>query len=180
MSTGLDLISLIASRQNLDDYQKKHWSGSFAEYLDIVRRDPSVTRTAYQRLYDMIISKGTEEIVVNKDKVVRYRFFDDPDNNGEDAIFGLERTLTNLVNILKSAANGYGTERRVLLLHGPVGSSKSTLARLLKKGLERYSRTEEGRLFTYGWKEIGPDGEEIFTDCPMHEEPLHLIPARGS
>ena len=54
MSTGSDLISLIASRQNLDDYQKKHWSGSFAEYLDIVRRDPNVTRTAYQRLYDMI------------------------------------------------------------------------------------------------------------------------------
>ena len=40
MSTGSDLISLIASRQNLDDYQKKHWAGTFAEYLDIVRRDP--------------------------------------------------------------------------------------------------------------------------------------------
>ncbi len=50
MSTGSDLISLIASRQNLDDYQKKHWCGSFAEYLDIVRQDPNVTRTAYQRL----------------------------------------------------------------------------------------------------------------------------------
>ena len=62
----------------------------------------------------------------------------------------------NLVNILKSAAHGYGTERRVLLLHGPVGSSKSTIARLLKKGLERYSRTDEGRLFTFGWKEEGP------------------------
>ena len=104
MSTGSDLISLIASRQNLDDYQKKHWSGSFAEYLDIVKHDPKVTRTAYQRLYDMIISKGTEEIVVNKEKLVRYKFFEDPDNNGEDAIFGLERTLMNLVNILKSAA----------------------------------------------------------------------------
>ena len=56
--------------------------------------------------------------------------------------------MINLVNVLKSAAHGYGTERRVLLLHGPVGSSKSTIARLIKKGLERYSRTEEGRLFT--------------------------------
>src|SRR3954471_4817345 len=102
MSTGLDLISLIASRQNLDDYQKKHWCGSFAEYLDVVKRDPSVTRTAYHRLYDMIMSKGTEEIIVNKEKLVRYKFFEDPDNNGEDAIFGLERTLTSLVNILKS------------------------------------------------------------------------------
>jgi serine protein kinase len=176
MSTGSDLISLIASRQNLDDYQKKHWSGGFAEYLDIVRRDPNVVRTAYQRLYDMITSKGTEEIVVNKEKLVRYRFFEDPDNHGEDAIYGLERTMTSLVNVLKSAAHGYGTERRVLLLHGPVGSSKSTLARLLKKGLERYSRTDDGRLFTFGWKDVGPEGEETYTDCPMHEEPLHLVP----
>ena len=176
MSTGSALINLIASRQNLDDYQKKHWSGSFGEYLDIVKREPQVTRTAYQRIYDMIISHGTEEVVVNKEKLIRYKFFEDPENQGQDAIFGLERTLINFVNILKSAANGYGTERRVLLLHGPVGSSKSTLARLLKKGLERYSRVDEGSLYSFAWKEAGPDGEETVAVCPMHEEPLHLIP----
>ncbi len=176
MSIGSDLIRLIASRQNLDDYQKKHWTGSFSEYLDVVRHDPKVTRTAYQRIFDMITSYGTEEIVVNKEKLVRYKFFEDPDNHGEDAIYGLERTLINLVNILKSAANGYGTERRVLLLHGPVGSSKSTLARLLKKGLERYSRVDDGSVYSFGWREPGPDGEDIYADCPMHEEPLHLIP----
>ncbi len=38
MSTGSDLINLISSRQNLDDYQKKHWTGLFAEYLDAVPR----------------------------------------------------------------------------------------------------------------------------------------------
>ena len=38
-----------------------------------------------------------------------------------------------------------------LLLHGPVGSSKSTIARLLKKGLEHYSRTEEGALYSFSW-----------------------------
>ncbi len=176
MSTGSDLITLIGSRQNLGDYQKKHWTGSFSQYLDIVQRDPKVTRTAYQRIYDMIISHGTEEAVVNKEKTLRYKFFEDPENDGQDAIFGLERTLVNFVNILMSAANGYGTERRVLLLHGPVGSSKSTLARLLKKGLERYSRVEEGGLYSFSWKEEGPDGEEFFSPCPMHEEPLHLIP----
>jgi serine protein kinase len=176
MSAGTDLIAQIASRQNLADYQKKHWHGTFAEYLDIVRRDPQVTRTAYQRVYDMILSHGTEEVVVNKEKVVRYKFFEDRDNGGQDAIFGLERTLQNLVNILKSAAHRYGTERRVLLLHGPVGSSKSTIARLLKKGLEAYSKTDEGRVYTFGWREETLDGGEAFADCPMHEEPLHLIP----
>ncbi len=176
MSIGSDLIRLIAGRQNLDDYQKKHWTGSFSEYLDVVRNDPKVTRTAYQRIFDMITRYGTEEIVVNKEKLVRYKFFEDPDTQGEDAIYGLERTLINLVNILKSAANGYGTERRVLLLHGPVGSSKSTLARLLKKGLERYSRYDDGSVYSFGWREPGPDGEDVYAECPMHEEPLHLIP----
>jgi serine protein kinase len=178
MSTGTDLIALIASRQNRADYQKKHWHGTFADYIEVVRRDTKVTRTAYQRLYDMILGFGTEEITVNKDKVSRYKFFDDPDSGGQDAIFGLEKTLANLVNILKSAAHRYGTERRVLLLHGPVGSSKSTIARLLKKGMESYSRTDSGALYTYGWRDEGPDGnaDSTFTDCPMHEEPLHLVP----
>ena len=56
-----------------------------------------------------------------------------------------------LMNVLKSAAQGYGTERRIILLHGPVGSAKSTIARQLKKGIEEYSRTAEGALYTYYW-----------------------------
>ncbi len=176
MSTGSDLIALIANRQNLADYQKKHWHGTFAEYLDIVRATPKVTRSAYQRVYDMILSHGTEEVIVNKEKAVHFKFFDDPMHGGQDAIFGLEKTLMSLVNVLKSAAHRYGTERRVLLLHGPVGSSKSTIARILKKGMEAYSRTDDGALYTYAWREEGLDGADAYTPCPMHEEPLHLIP----
>jgi len=176
MSAGSDLISMIANRQNLADYQKKHWHGNFAEYLDIIRRNPTVTRTAYQRVYDMILSHGTEEVQNNKEKYLHYKFFDDAEGGGQDAIFGLDRTLMNLVNILKSAAHHYGTERRVLLLHGPVGSSKSTIVRLLKKGLERYSRSDEGALYTFAWREEGLEGAVQFDECPMHEEPLHLIP----
>jgi serine protein kinase len=80
-----------------------------------------------------------------------------------------------LVNIFKSAASRYGTERRVILLHGPVGSSKSTIARLLKRGLEDYSRRPEGALYTYGWVRDGDKPNEVVA-CPMHEEPLHLVP----
>ena len=67
----------------------------------------------------------------------------------------------------------------MLLLHGPVGSSKSTIARLLKKGLERYSATDEGALYTLGWvNEDDPENMEAIHWCPMNEEPLHLIPQR--
>src|SRR4051812_49088018 len=112
MPAGLDLIAKLASRQNLSDYQKTHWHGSFAEYLDIVRQSPRVTRTAYQRLYDMILGFGTEEITVNKEKATRFKFFDDPIEGGKDAVFGLEKSLSSLVQVLKSAAHRYGTERR--------------------------------------------------------------------
>src|SRR5262249_3348092 len=115
--------------------------------------------------------------VVNKEKLARYKFFEDPIDGGKDAVFGLDKTLMSLVNVLKSAANRYGTERRVLLLHGPVGSSKSTIVRLLKKGMEHYSKSDEVAVYTFGWREEGLDGQDTFVDCPMHEEPLRLIPA---
>jgi serine protein kinase len=172
MSTGKAILASIRQQLNLSDYRKTHWEGSFDEYLDIVREHPEVTRSAYQRLYDMILSHGTEEVFENKEKVIRYRFFTEFAAKHEDGIYGLDRPLMQLVNAFKSAAKGYGTERRVLLLHGPVGSSKSTIARLLKRGLEDYSRTDEGMLFTYSWKM--PDGS--YQKCPMHEEPLHLVP----
>ncbi len=172
---GKTLLQLLGHRQNTANYQKEHWEGSFEGYLDIVRTHPLVTRTAFQRIYDMILSYGTEDFTEGKDKITRYRFFDDPIENGRDAIFGLERALAVLVNVLKSAAHRYGSERRVLLLHGPVGSSKSTIVRLLKKGLERYSHTDEGELYSYGWLE-GDGPSRTYAPCPMHEDPLHLVP----
>src|SRR5688572_2199770 len=164
MSAGKAILSTLRQKQNLGDYRKKHWEGSFEEYLDIVREQPQVTRSAYQRLYDMILSHGTDESFELKEKLTRYKFFNDFAAQQGDAIYGLDRQIVNLVNTFKSAAKGYGTEKRVLLLHGPVGSSKSTIARLLKKGLEQYSRIDEGMLFSFAWK--GDNG--LWLKCPMH------------
>jgi serine protein kinase len=172
MSKGKGILNAVRQQQNLSDYRKKHWEGSFDEYLDIVAEHPEVCRSAYQRLYDMILSHGTEDVFENKEKLTRYKFFTEFAAKHGDAIYGLDRPLMHLVNAFKSAAKGYGTERRVLLLHGPVGSSKSTIARLLKKGMEQYSRTDEGMLFSFSWK--GDNG--VWHKCPMHEEPLRLVP----
>ncbi|MBS0261565.1 MAG: serine protein kinase [Planctomycetes bacterium] len=172
MGNGRAILKSISERKNPDAYRLEHWEGSFTDYLDIVRATPEVTRNAFQRLYDMVMSYGSYAIEGTKDNLVRYRFFDDPANDGDDAIFGLTKPLMELVNVFKSAALGYGSERRVLLLHGPVGSSKSTIARLLKRGLERYSQTDAGALYSFGWK----NSDQTVTWCPMREEPLHLVP----
>ncbi len=129
-----NLNQLFSKYFDLNRYRTLHWTGTFDEYLDIVRKNPDVARNAFQRLYDMIISWGTEEYQRQKETHLHYKFFDDP-IDGKDAIYGLDRAIMRLVSVLKAAAHGYGTERRVILLHGPVGSSKSTIARLMKKGL---------------------------------------------
>ncbi|HET6424214.1 MAG TPA: serine protein kinase, partial [Planctomycetaceae bacterium] len=173
MAIGQSLLKHFADQQNTEQFRQEYWQGSFAEYLDLVRTTPTVARSAHQRMYDMITEYGSYPVDEGRrDGLIRYRFFDDPDNDGEDAIFGLTEPLMQLVNFLRSAALKYGAERRVLLLHGPVGSSKSTIARLLKRGLQRYSRTPQGALYTFGWKE--DDGSIIWD--PMHSEPLQLIP----
>jgi len=174
------LIQRIGKLHDIEEYRELHWEGTFEDYLDVVREDPLVARTAYQRVYDMILSYGTEEYIDNKKKIVRYNFFSDPTRDGKDAIYGLDIPLMRLVNVFKSAANEYGTEKRIILLHGPVGSSKSTIARLIKLGLEEYTRHEDGRMFTFSWKM--PEelihltgGSETLAD-PMNEDPLKLIP----
>ncbi|MEC9442240.1 MAG: serine protein kinase [Myxococcota bacterium] len=174
------LLQKISKFHDIEEYRELHWEGSFDDYLELVRQDPNIARTAYQRVYDMILSYGTEEYIDNKKKITRYNFFSDPNNNGKDAIYGLDIPLMRLVNVFKAAANEYGTEKRIILLHGPVGSSKSTIARLIKMGLEEYTRTDEGKLFTFSWK-MPEDlrhltgGAEFLPD-PMNEDPLKLVP----
>ncbi len=133
---------------------KLHWEGTFADYLEMVARNPKIARFAHARIYDMIVSAGVRE----ESGIRRYAFF-------EKELFGLDRALERLVEeYFHPAARRLDVRKRILLLMGPVSGGKSTLVNLLKRGLEEYSRTDEGAL--YGIK-----------GCPMHEEPLHLIPS---
>ncbi len=168
----------LVNQHNLHDkFKDLTWQGSFKQYLELVLNKPEMARTSFQRLYDMIASYGSDTYTEYKKKITHWNFFDDPSENGKEAIFGLDIHLMKLVNVIKAGALQYGPEKRVILLHGPVGSAKSTIVRLIKKGLERYSQTAEGALFTYQWTNLQAIIKvEDTMICPMHEEPLNLIP----
>jgi len=141
----------------LKKYQNKEhllkWEGTFADYLEKVRQNPQITQLSHARIYNMIKSSGITENNGRK----RYRFF-------EKEIFGLEKTIECLVEeYFHPAARRLDVRKRILLLMGPVSGGKSTIVTMLKRGLEHFSKTSEGAL--YGLK-----------GCPMHEEPLHLVP----
>ena len=147
----MDLIERL--EQYRKEEQKLAWQGSFAQYFDLVAANPKIAQLSHARVYDMIMSAGTET-GRNGEKI--HSFF------ARD-LFGLEQTLQQLVEYFSSAARRLEVRKRILLLMGPVGGGKSTIVTLLKRGLERYSRTEAGAVYA-------------IKGCPMHEEPLHLIP----
>ncbi len=164
-----------------DKFDREHFrvlneEMNFAEYIEKVKENPRIVRSAFQRIYDMIMSDGHNEFERYHKTLKHYNFFD----NDEIPIFGLEETLDELVKFIRGGAGYYGTEKRILLLHGPVGSAKSTIARRLKRGLEKYSHTPAGAWYTYKWIDLptGPDG--IYTqaenECQMHEDPIKLCP----
>jgi serine protein kinase len=133
--------------------EKLAWTGTFRDYIELLRKDPSPAMTAHARVYEMLKSYGVEEVDGRK----RYKFF-------EREIFGLDRALERLVEeYFHSAAKRLDVRKRILLLMGPVSGGKSTIVTMLKRGLEQFSKTDKGAVYA-------------IKGCPMHEEPLHLIP----
>jgi len=136
------LLKLVRDQVAPHRFAELSWRGDFSEYLSIVERNPAVARNAWQRLLDMIETHGFVRVERKERRAAlrRWKIFDDPFGDGEDAVYGLDEPLAQLVQTIRAGARGLGPERRVILLHGPVGSSKSTIVRLLKRGLEAYAR----------------------------------------
>ena len=181
---GRAMFSQAAKDYDPDQYRELHKQLDFFEYLAEVKANPAATRFAFQRIYDMVMAEGYTDYEENGEKLRHYKFFDDPHNGGEDAVVGMDSTLMQLVDKIKAASKGFAAKKRIFLLWGPVGSAKSTITRLLRKGLEHYSRQQEGALFTFGWKDVeNLDGEAAANDgkkevrwSKMNEDPLSLIP----
>lgn len=136
-----------------EEEQRLKWEGTFADYLEIIKENPLVAQSAHSRVFNMIKDSGIEEADGKK----TYSFF-------SRELFGLEESLERLVEeYFHPAAKRLDVRKRILLLMGPVSGGKSTLVTILKKGLEAYSLTDNGAVYA-------------IKGCPMHEDPLHLIP----
>src|SRR5262249_40297256 len=154
----------------LEQYRREEsklaWEGTFADYLELVAAKPAVAQLSHARVYQMLAAAGGGPGggggrggvfaggVVGGGGARRAR----------DEDFGSRgRRRQQLYEYFGSAARRLEVRKRILLLMGPVGGGKSTIVSLLKRGLERYARTEAGAVYA-------------IKGCPMHEEPLHLVP----
>jgi serine protein kinase len=147
--------------ERLEDLRRERealqWEGTFRDYFELVTQNPRLAELSHARINDMIHAAGVDKINEGtRDEVARYNFF-------AHELFGIEEPLARIVEYFKSAAQRLEVRKRILLLMGPVGGGKSTIVTMLKRGLEEWTRMETGALYA-------------IKDCPMHEEPLHLIP----
>ncbi|MEQ8200116.1 MAG: PrkA family serine protein kinase [Syntrophomonadaceae bacterium] len=154
-----DLQALI--HKDRQSGRRTSFQGTLLDYLKLVKKDPDIAMLAHERMYNVIVSCGTESVnteddqrlkrIYGKETIKRYKFF-------EDDFYGIDKTIMELVRYFYSASMRGEESRQVLYLVGPVGSGKSSLMEALKKALEQHPPIY------------------VLKDCPMREDPLHLIP----
>jgi serine protein kinase len=147
--------------ERLEDLRREHealrWEGTFRDYFELVAQNPRIAQLSHARINDMVHAAGIERLNEGtQHEVLSYKFFD-------AELFGIEEPIARIVEYFKSAAQRLEVRKRILLLMGPVGGGKSTIVNMLKRGLEDWTKIEAGAVYA-------------IKDCPMHEEPLHLIP----
>ena len=147
--------------ERLEDLRREHealrWEGSFRDYFELVAQNPKIAQLSHGRVNDMVHAAGVERLNEGtQHEILSYNFF-------SNELYGIEEPIAKIVEYFKSAAQRLEVRKRILLLMGPVGGGKSTIVMMLKRGLEDWTRTDGGAVYA-------------IKDCPMHEEPLHLIP----
>ncbi|SDE76457.1 PrkA family serine protein kinase [Sporomusa acidovorans] len=148
-------------KQDRSEHKQYKFDGTLLDYLKMVKESPGIAVLAHQRMYELLIKPGvevikTEEIprlkrVYGNDTIKRYTFF-------QNKFFGIDKSIMKIMRYFHSAAMKGEESRQVLYLVGPVGAGKSSIMEALKEALE-----------------MSPP-IYVLKDCPMREEPLHLIP----
>lgn len=148
-------------KSDREKHNKQKFKGTFIDYLEIVKDNPDVAKLSHKRIYDLIVDKGFEILrpeenakikkIYGNEKIKKYNFF-------KDDFYGIDTVIMKIMNYFHSASMKGEEARQVLYLVGPVGAGKSSLVEAIKKSLETAPPVY------------------VLEGCPMHEEPLHLIP----
>ncbi len=144
----------------LQAFREKKRLLAFDEYYELFLEQPTQqARNTAQYLSDMFAYFGTAARRSPHRTLTRYRLFDgvrtdDPSHAARlragERLVGHEEVQEQIARIL----NAFVRERRVnrlILLHGPNGSAKSTLIACVLRALRAYSRCPEGALYRFAW-----------------------------
>jgi serine protein kinase len=137
MSTKADLLKQIQAAREASS-QKKKFSGTLMDYIELVEKDPTIVKSAHKRLYEALAEHGSYTMPDSDSR--KYKIFDGESlkiyKYFENEFFGMENVISRIMSFLSSAAHKGEESRQVLLLMGPVGAGKSALTEHIKKALD--------------------------------------------
>jgi len=133
------------------DFVKNRSILSFEEYLSLFFNDPrGQARNAAQYLRDVMDHFGTQTVPHPTGTIRRFKVFDAEGSEREGRVAGQEEVQNNIYRVLGNFVRA-GRINKLILLHGPNGSAKSSLVNALKLGMESYSRLPQGALYRIAW-----------------------------
>lgn len=177
---------------------------SFEEYMSLFLRDPRLhARSSAQYLRDAMLFYGGEELDGFLGPRRRFRLYDCAFDRGEGRVAGQEEVQQAIFRQVSNFVRA-GKVNKLILLHGPNGSAKTSIISALIRATEHYSRQAEGARYRFNWvfpseqlvkgsigfgglRAAGGDALESFAHlegeaidarltCELKDPPLFLIP----
>jgi predicted Ser/Thr protein kinase len=147
-------LELISSSVR-DRFQSEKRVLSFDEYLAEFFEHPARhSRDAARYVRDCFDYFGSYDVLTPIGRLRRFKLFDqefaDGANEGRQKLLGHEYVQETFYRALANFARE-GRANRLVLLHGPNGSAKSTFAACVMRALEHYSGTEDGAVYRSSW-----------------------------
>ncbi|RDV39115.1 serine protein kinase PrkA [Bradymonadaceae bacterium TMQ3] len=150
MMASKDLLERVASEVQ-DDFQDNHRIMSFPQFMEAFAQHPRRhARSSAQYVRDCFEFFGRETKPQFWGEVTHFGLFNTPFDQGRNRLVGQERTQEQVFKLLENFVRE-GKVNKLILLHGPNGSAKSTFVDTVMRAMEHYSHTEEGALYRFNW-----------------------------
>jgi serine protein kinase len=185
------------------DFAKNRSILSFEEYLALFLQEPRrQARNSAQYLRDVMDHFGSEQVAHPTGKIRRFKIFDQTDGDRQGRVAGQEEVQNAIYRVLGNFVRA-GRVNKLILMHGPNGSAKTSIVNSLKRGMEAYCRLPEGALYKLNWifpteklikgsigfgDKVTASGElasyahlemenvEVRISCDLRDHPLFVVP----
>lgn len=150
---------------------------SFEEWFSLLLEKPANNlRSASQFMRDVFDHYGREVRKLPMGEVTRFKLFDAPWAGGDGRVAGQESIQNEIYRLISNFCRD-GRVSKLILLHGPNGSAKSSMVHCIQAAMEHYSKTTDGALYSYSW--IFPSEKIVKGRLGFASESEDVRPAAG-
>ncbi len=122
----------------------------FSGFIDLVAEDPQrLLRNAAAYLRDTFDHFGSYPKTDEKNAILRWKLFD-IGTDRDVPIIGSEEVQNEIYRVLSTFVK-QGYSNKLVLLHGPNGTAKTSMIESIMRAMRVYSETDVGAIYKFNW-----------------------------